>query len=752
MKQITISLILVLALGLTAWSQGGRLKYAQEQYAQMAYVFAAEAYEDVLERGIDSVTVASSIADSYAKINNIEKAVSWYAFMDQNSMLSKEEHLTYALLLRQVENYSASKEQLERFAARYGANDITDNYLSSSITEEELRRKSPHFGIYEQTLHNSVSDIAPSYIDQDRILIASALRQGAAIKRVTGQVNNFFYNLYTAPIDEQGNIGKLQLLKGDVNTKYHDGPGVYDATSGFVYFTRDNYFEGKEQRDERKIMRLKIFRGVLEDQKITQIEELPFNSDAYSCGHPAISSDGKTLYFVSDMPGGYGGTDVYKTTLEANGSWSNPENLGSGINTSEDELFPFVHPDGELLFFASKGHKGLGGLDVFMAKLNKQGGIVNITNLGAPVNSPHDDFGFINNKKQNSGYFTSNRPSETDGSQQDHVYLFQQTKPFSSAPVLEGLITDLGTGNPLPEAWVIISDKQGNRLDSVQTSKRGEYSYSLDDIDHDMALLITKEGFFEEESSVSFSADAEGYNVNMGLLPNLGYFFSGMVKNQKTNEELEGVSIIILNQEDDAQLLTTSTDANGEFATEVLEILQYKGMANVKFKLKKQGYLPKTIKLSTLLEKENEIRASEMINLNLVKFEKGKTLLDDILGLEPIQFAINSDEINPQAAIQLDKVVAFLEVYPTSKISFSSHTCRLGSAAYNMELSKRRAKSSLEYILNYGIDPSRISVVGYGEERPLVPDSVVDQAPTPEEREKLLARNRRTADFIVTDY
>ena len=158
-----------------------------------------------------------------------------------------------------------------------------------------------------------------------------------------------------------------------------------------MFFTRNNYYKGTLKRDEEGVNNLKIFIAEQKNEKWVIAEEFPFNSDEYSIGHPSLSKDGKTLYFISDMPGGKGGTDLYQSKL-MKGEWSQPQSLGDQINTAGNEMFPHIR--GEVLFFSSNGRAGNGGLDIYMITLSDKNEQVN--NLGAPVNSAKDDFAFGN--------------------------------------------------------------------------------------------------------------------------------------------------------------------------------------------------------------------------------------------------------------------------------------------------------------------------------------------------------------------
>ena len=193
-----------------------------------------------------------------------------------------------------------------------------------------------------------------------------------------------------------------------MNTRFHEGPLCFSPDGKFVYYTRNNISKLNNRKDNKGIQNLQLFRSNIDSLGHWIKEEiLPFNSKYYSVGHPSISSDGKTLYFVSDMPGGFGGADLYKVSISENGKLGKLENLGSDFNTEGQEMFPWVNQKGEL-FFSSNGHIGLGGLDVFLMTLDKNGTFYKLQNVGIPVNSQSDDFAFTMNKNNLTGYFSVN--------------------------------------------------------------------------------------------------------------------------------------------------------------------------------------------------------------------------------------------------------------------------------------------------------------------------------------------------------
>ena len=237
--------------------------------------------------------------------------------------------------------------------------------------------------------YNSVySEFAPAYYKEG--LLFSSDRDTGNLARYRHTWNSKdFLDLYKVNVDSasQNNVLKLE----NVNSRLHESTSVATANGDTLYFTRNNFKDGKYIKDENGVIRLKIFRATMTDGAWTTLEDLPFNNDTYSMAHPALSPDGKTLYVASDMPGTLGESDIFRIAINQDGTFGNPENLGSSINTEARETFPFITSEG-ILYFSSDGHPGLGGLDVFGTKISNDARSRKVLNVGEPVNSKMDDF------------------------------------------------------------------------------------------------------------------------------------------------------------------------------------------------------------------------------------------------------------------------------------------------------------------------------------------------------------------------
>ncbi|GGX09622.1 TolB family protein [Aquimarina muelleri] len=289
------------------------------------------------------------------------------------------------------------------------------------------------FVVNKLSINSKYSDYAPSFFNGE-LVFASSRNTNNFLNIVDESNNQPFLDLYSISIANISNKNDVLRLKGNINTKFHESSATFSKDGETVYFTRNNYSKNKSITSINGVVLLKIYKASYINGKWDDIEELPFNSDEYSIAHPALSPDGKFLYFASDMPGSIGKSDLYVVEINRDGSFGEPRNLGSQINTSGRETFPYVSDQGKL-FFASDGHKGLGGLDVFMV-MPYQDDFFEVYNLGKPINSSKDDFTFIIDEKSRTGYFASNRRG---GKGDDDIYSFKQIDSFPNHYELRGV-------------------------------------------------------------------------------------------------------------------------------------------------------------------------------------------------------------------------------------------------------------------------------------------------------------------------
>jgi hypothetical protein len=339
----------------------------------------------------------------------------------------------------------------------------------------------------------------------------------------------------------------LPKLISKISTTFHEGPICFNPDETFVYYTRNNISKGKNRRDQKGIQNLKLYSAKVDASgKWMDEVETTLNSKDYSIGHPAISNNGKTIYFASDMPGGFGGADLYMADLNPDGSIGKPINLGKDVNTEAQEMFPWISSDG-LLFFSSNGHIGLGGLDVFVMSIEKDGKTFgNLTNVGKPVNSQNDDFALTFNKDGKTGYFSSNRAG---GKGDDDIYSFQLTKPFEFKIELKGTVLDQNSKQNLAGSTVNLIDSKGNVIATVVSDDKGNYNF---DVLPNMEYTIVAQNKDYSENKISIKTTSPSGNsikadIELVKTPQIGLI--GAINDNKTGQLID----IVTRESADAQ-------------------------------------------------------------------------------------------------------------------------------------------------------------------------------------------------------
>jgi outer membrane protein OmpA-like peptidoglycan-associated protein len=279
-----------------------------------------------------------------------------------------------------------------------------------------------------------------------------------------------------------------------VNGQYHDGPATFNSKGDTMYFTRNNYTKKKVQKSTEDVVDLKIMRAVKKDSTWTDLTEFEYNSKDYSTGHPALNADGSKMYFVSDMPGGLGGTDIY-VVERMNNTWSKPVNLGPNINTPYNEMFPMIWKD-SILYFSSEGHYNMGGLDVFSSR-KEQNSWTEARNMGYPLNTSYDDFGVAMNDSGTAGILSSNRNAKN--TMQDNLYTFAINDLRFT---LEGIAVDKTTQEPVAGVIVELMNTITNKKEVVTTGPDGKFFFKLNP-ETSYTVVGTKDGYFTNTEPVT---------------------------------------------------------------------------------------------------------------------------------------------------------------------------------------------------------------------------------------------------------
>lgn len=408
-----------------------------------------------------------NLAESYLNLGQYENADDAYLKLLSNQTNPLPEDLyNYASLLKNRGKYKEAFTYMDKFSEQK-PNDLRSiDYLKHKHGLLMLSNDNGYFKINELNINTNADDFGAAFYKK-QIVYASTRAVPKMILRTYNWTNKPFWSLYVTDV-EDGQLKKGKKFNKKEKSKNHDGPASFSNDGNFMAFTRNKI----NDKSKDNVVELLILFSEFKDDKWSEPVPFALNNKEYQVAHPSLSSDGNTMYFASDMPGGYGGSDIYRVTKLSDGSWSAAENLGSNVNTEGDEMFPFFESDSQVLFFSSNGRFGLGGLDVFYVAVSGSN-VGNAKNLGFPLNTQYDDYALIIDEKFYSGYFSSNR---TGGKGGDDIYGFDLLKNLDIDKRIEGIAKDVNA-IPIPETKVLLMDSEGYLIDSVTTKDDGEFSF-----------------------------------------------------------------------------------------------------------------------------------------------------------------------------------------------------------------------------------------------------------------------------------
>ncbi|MNQ24707.1 Outer membrane porin F precursor [compost metagenome] len=447
---IFLCLIIVNVFSFDSYAQQSKINAVDKEYDSYAYIDAIKTYEKVANKGYKSEDMFKKLGNSYYFNSNFEGASKWYGeLFAMNTSVEPEYYYRYAQSLKSIGEIDKANKLLGEFNAKNKTDNRGKLYEENLNYLDQIKANSGRYDIENAGINSKYSDYG-TFVHDNKIYFTSARDTGNFSQRKHKWTGEYFTNLYIADVDSS----KVKKFKTDLNTKFHESSPAFTKDGKTVYFTRNNYLNGKKGKDVEKTTLIKIYKATLENGKWTNITAVPFASDNYSTAHPAFSPDEKTLYFASDMPGTLGQSDIYKISINSDGSYGTPVNLGKTINTEGKETFPYITDENEI-YFASDGRPGLGGLDLFAGKIEKDGTISDIQNLGADINSPKDDFAYVIDPVSRKGYFSSNKEG---GQGSDDIYKFIENKALRCIQELSGTITDSETAVILSGAKVSLYD------------------------------------------------------------------------------------------------------------------------------------------------------------------------------------------------------------------------------------------------------------------------------------------------------
>ncbi|RRJ90636.1 OmpA family protein [Paenimyroides tangerinum] len=474
-----VALVSALFLGNTFVQAQTGLKRANKQYDNLAYYYAINTYEQVANNGFVSSDILKKLGNSYYFNGEYASANKWYGilFTDYNfEDLESEYYYRYAETLKNIGDNQNADLYFKKFAEK-NQNSTRALIISSKVdSQEEIVRNSGRYILSSLEINSPYSDYSANFHD-DKLLFTSARDTGNFFKRIFSWTGGSFTKIYQSEIDSVGNLAKPKRFNGKVNSIFNESSPVITKDGKTMYFTRNNYLNGERGYNLNNITLLKIYRAEFIDNKWTNVTELPFNDHNFNTAHPTLNTNEDEMYFISDRSGGFGSSDIWKVSILEEG-FGQPINLGSEINTDGRETFVFITDNNEL-YFSSDGRPSLGGLDVFASKILKDGSFSPVQNVGAPLNSQYDDFGYIINQQTKRGYFSSNR---NGGIGKDDIYGFLETRSlnFNCIQDLGLIVVDSKTKAVIPNAKIDLYDMGYGLLNSTNRMKDGSYVFDYD--------------------------------------------------------------------------------------------------------------------------------------------------------------------------------------------------------------------------------------------------------------------------------
>jgi outer membrane protein OmpA-like peptidoglycan-associated protein/tetratricopeptide (TPR) repeat protein len=777
-KNIFLSLLLmVLAFG-AAYGQSAKLKRANQAYESLNYMEAIKLYTDILDKN-DASEAKIKLADSYRKVGNTAEAEYWYGQVVRLPEAEPIHKLYYGMMLQTNGKCELAQEWYDKYIADVPG-DLRGQYLSKACNyEEELMTKNG--GIYEikhMPFNTSKDDFSPMFYKDGLVYTTEYEKIGPVAREHTWTGDPFTDLFYVRanPIDEETHeyeYGRSETFSNRINSKYHDATATFADGEKYIYFTRNNVFRGKTGKDDEGTVRLKIFKAEnIGGNAWTNMEGMPFNSDEYSVAHPTLSRDAKKLYFSSDMPGGFGGMDLY-VSEEESGRWGPPVNLGPSINTEGNEVFPYYSPDAKL-YFASDGHTGLGGLDIyFMEDKNGQWG--QIINVGYPLNSRSDDFGIVfKDEKGIFGYFASDREG---GTGDDDIYSFVKT-----AATVELFVYDEKTRKGIEGATVkndctgntLTTDATGHATLEMKLEQCCTFEANKEPYDNNSKEGCTKNLKAGDKVFVEIPLKKQEETPAIAAKPAGNFSLEGLVIDKLSNLPVEGAEVRLINDCGKEEPVSVFTDATGRYHFDLAEDCCYTAKAtktgylsgkveNKCTKNKAPGTLTGDIYLQKYIRTEEDVVSTPTnpyttegtINtgteyrsggdVEISRSDHGQ--IGAIPFLLNIYYDFDQSYIRADAEPELEKLYQILVDNPELVVEIGSHTDSRGSSTYNERLSQRRAEAVVRWLRTKGVSKARLRPHGYGESMNV--NQCADNVPCSEEEHQW---NRRTEFKVVGVY
>ncbi|WP_413511174.1 OmpA family protein [Myroides odoratus] len=655
MQKRVVKLLVLSSIALTTsigWTQERRENKADQKFEKYEYINAIEIYQKAAEKGFKSVNTLQKLGDAYYFTGKLIDANKWYQELFQfakesQEAIESEYYYRYAQTLRTIQNYELADQYMVEFTALEQGDSRAQLFeANKNDYKSDIEKRSNRYEVEALQINSEYSDYGATIYKDQFVYTSARASKEASGNEIHKWTNEAYTSLYASRINPDGTFDEPQLFFDGDRQDINQSTAVFTKDGKTVYFTQNATAKKDEiQQNRYKNARLELFQSNWQENGTwSKPVAVTINDPKANNAHPALTPDDRWLYFVSDRHSSIGQSDLFRVERQSDGSFGKVENIGKPINTEGRETFPFISSD-YMLYFSTDGRPGLGGLDIFRTKINVDGSFGAVQNIGEPMNSSADDFGYYFDPQTKKGFVSSNRSGGTGG---DDIYFVQEKKDLICKQSIDGRVFNASTKESLAQAKITVYDATYSVLHNLQADEHGKFI--LTDLDCGKKYRLKAEA--------------------------------------------------------------------PEFQTK--EISQT------------MGY---------------ELNAVEQVEIGLDPIQETITEDDDLfkkLKLQPIYFDFDKAVIRPDAAAELAKVVEVLNKYPNLKIEVRSHTDSRGNDTYNKQLSNRRAKATMQWIIKQGIDKARISAQGYGESQ-LINGCTNDSSCSEEQHQE----NRRSEFIIV---
>jgi len=583
-KNIIVVFFLILSCHFSFSQAITALDKADQEFMSKNFYKATDLYKKAIKKSpAEEVSrIYFQLGECYRMVNNYGLARQWYSKAVDAGYNQPVIHFHIGNLLLVAGDYRSAKNYFEKFLQAEPDNPLAKNKLASCNFGISLETDKPFYEVKNsKELNTEYSDYSITFISNDKAVISS-MRMDAGSGRIDPRTMQGFSNFFESTYDANRNSwSKPTPLKGEINTNFNEGTFAFDASSKTAYFMQCKSTSGK-------LDNCGIYTSLYDaaSNKWSKARPFDYYKDNINIGHPSLSDDGKVMYFVADMPGGFGGTDVWMLKYDGFG-WGNPVNLGANVNTNGNEMFPYIH-DNNTLYFSSDGHIGIGGLDIYSSEL-KNGQFQKAVNLKPPFNSSADDFAFIfKDRKKKEGYFCSNRPG---GVGDDDIY------NFSLIPLvitLSDKVLDSESQKPLKDVMVYLQGDDGS-LDSVLTDKNGVYKFTKLNPNTVYKLFAQKDGYLGDSKFKAVGDEKYSIDLTLGEnfslikitkeeieIKNIYYDFAKWSLRDESKEELKKLVKLLKENPVIKIMINSHTDSRGS-ATYNQELSEKRAQSVVEF-------------------------------------------------------------------------------------------------------------------------------------------------------------------------